>query len=35
MPRRSAADAADLYLDASADSHAAKIDENAEPEELP
>lgn len=35
MPRRSSADAANLHLDASADSYAAKIDRNAEPEELP
>jgi type VI secretion system protein ImpH len=34
MPRRAETDAADLFLDASADSHASTIDKNAEPEDL-
>ena len=35
MPRRSERDAADLFLDASADSHAQTIDHNAAPEDSP
>lgn len=35
MPRRAEHDAADLFLDASADSHASTIDQQAEPEDLP
>ena len=35
MPRRAEADAADLHLDASADSFAATINKNAEPEDRP
>ncbi|HYZ63984.1 MAG TPA: type VI secretion system baseplate subunit TssG [Acetobacteraceae bacterium] len=34
LPRRSSADAADLFLDASADSHASEIDRHAEPEDI-
>ena len=34
MPRRAATDAADLKLDASADSHAATIDQTTGPEEI-
>ena len=35
MPRRAEHDAADLFLDASADSHAQTIDQHAEPEAPP
>jgi type VI secretion system protein ImpH len=34
MPRRAETDAADLFLDASADSHASAIDKNAEPKDI-
>jgi len=34
MPRRAETDAADLFLDASADSHASNIDKTAEPEDI-
>jgi type VI secretion system protein ImpH len=34
MPRRAETDAADLFLDASADSHASAIDKNAAPEDI-
>jgi type VI secretion system protein ImpH len=34
MPRRAETNAADLFLNASADSHASTIDKNAEPEDI-